>query len=68
MQCHMVTIDATGVIDLQQPNEVEDWAEVQAVATKVERVEDLMGWAPYTAHYIVRVPWDPDPLHYLVAE
>lgn len=61
--------EAFGHYHIHGNADVEDWTEVQADSARVERIEDLTGWAPYTAAYRVH-PLDEDlpALTYFVAE
>lgn len=66
--CRMVRFSDTGVC--QPAGEIEDWDEVKAAADggliAPNYLSGLMGWAPYTAHYMVRL--GGENLHYFVAE
>jgi len=58
-----------GHYQIETGAEVEDWSDVRADSARVERIEDLTGWSPYTAAYRVYPIDDELPaLTYFVAE
>ena len=66
MNAIIVKRSESGCYTVGDATALEDWAEVQANADHVEKIESLMGWGDYTAAYAVQI--DGGLLTYFVAE